>query len=310
MRFGSEPIRFGNPSYPNPIPDPSIIQDPSYGPSCIQVNITALRNPPGGQPGKGSPITIPPPPVTNQSEDCLFLDIYAPATALRSNARKLPVVVWFYGGAYAFGSKLQFSPELYSGQGLIEASNGGMIFVVGNYRLGAYGWLAGSYMEQNGLPNAGLYDQRLILQWVQDYIDQVGGDKTAVSAWGESAGAGSIMHHLVQADGQQDPLFSKAVLQSPAFQWQWDRNGTMNDIYRSFSNLTGCGYEYNISCLRSANDNTLINANQKLFANVLQTGLFPLGPSVDGKWINKLAAVQFKQGQLPFHCPTSKFTPD
>lgn len=108
------------------------------------------------------------------------------------------------------------------------------ILVVGNYRLGAFGWLAGTYMEKAGLPNAGLYDQNLILQWVQKYIGSIGGDKNNVNAWGESAGAGSLLHHLIRADGTKDPLFKRAFLQSPAFEWQWDQNVTMNKYYQTF----------------------------------------------------------------------------
>ena len=256
---------------------------------------------PKQSPDLGTPIATPPSPDIEMSEDCLFLDIYVPASALQAGSRKLPVVVWFYGGAYAFGSKLNFGPnitEFYSGQGLIEQNP--MIFVTGNYRLGAFGWLAGSYMEDKevGLPNAGLHDQRLLLQWVQDWIEQVGGNKSAVSAWGESAGAGSIMHHLIQKGGKQDPLFTKAMLQSPAFQWQWDRTSTLDKVYQTFSNLSGCGFTKNMSCLQAASIEKLVQANHDLFLDVKNTGLFPVGSSVDGIWIENLPAVAFFQREF------------
>ena len=71
-------------------------------------------------------------------------------------------------------------------------------------------------MDQQGLPNTGFYGQRAVLQWVQNYISLVGGSPAQVSAWSESAGVGSIMLQLVTFGGTQDPLFSKAVMQSPA----------------------------------------------------------------------------------------------
>ena len=242
-----------------------------------------------------------------QSEDCLFLDIYVPKSVLDGRVKSVPVVVWLYGGAYAFGSKTPYGNKwpFYSGQSLIETSDnpwwpigGEMIFVAGNYRMGAFGWLAGHYMEQAGLPNAGLYDQRLMLDFVRTYIARVGGNPQAVSAWGESAGAGSIMHHITAFKGQQDPLFKTALLQSPAFQWQWNRqpDGGLDAVYRTFSNLTGCGYTLNMSCLQSASLDSLVNANQDLFKTFHLRGLFPVGPALDGKWVDKLPAAQIAQG--------------
>ena len=213
------------------------------------------------------------------------------------------MVVWFFGGAYAFGSKLPYGTRwpFYTGQALLESSNNNVIYVAGNYRLGAFGWLAGTYMEEEGLPNAGLYDQRLLLQWVQKYISKVNGNPSDVSAWGESAGAGSILHHLVQKRWQ-DPLFSKALLQSPAFEWQWDREGTLNEVYKNFSSLASCGRTFNISCLRNASTEMLKEANQALFKSVPQTGLFPLGPSVDRALIEELPAISFANGLFNLSC--------
>ncbi len=84
--------------------------------------------------------------------------------------------------------------------GLIKASEAGggngTIFVAINYRLGAFGWLAGSEIASDGNANAGLLDQRLAFEWVQKYICLFGGDPRRITVMGESAGAGSIMHHI------------------------------------------------------------------------------------------------------------------
>lgn len=238
-------------------------------------------------------------------EDCLFLDIYVPLSVLNGKTR-VPVVVWFYGGAYAFDSKNEFDISqlpLYSGQGLLTVTSEPLIFVAGNYRLGAFGWLAGSYMEKEALPNAGLHDQRKILEFIQNYIDRVNGDSMAVSAWGESAGAGSILHHLVSMDGKQDPLFSRAILQSPAFGWHWDRSGSLNDTYTKFAGFVDC-HGGDLRCLQSANQATLENANQMMFQSTSAClGVFPVGPSLDGHMIKTLPAVALSTGRWRIFAP-------
>lgn len=149
-------------------------------------------------------------------------------------------------------------------------------------------------MEQTGLPNAGIYDQRAALQWIQDYIGLVGGDKSQVSAWGESAGAGSILHHLTAFGGTQDPLFSKAVMQSPAFQLMFDRKGTLEDTFQNFTALAGCAGK-GVECLRAAPAAMLQSANTAL--NIAgPPGGFAVGPAADGKWIRQLGVLEYASG--------------
>jgi carboxylesterase type B len=237
------------------------------------------------------------------SEDCLFLDLYVPDAALHSATANTPVVVWIHGGAFLFGSKNHFGPgtPFYTGEGMIEAAAGfqqNVIWVAGNYRLGAFGWLAGPSVEAAGKPNAGLYDQRLLLQWVQDFIGRVGGDKAQVSVWGQSAGAGSIVHHLVQAKGARDPLFKTALMQSPAFQWQWDRsrNGTLDSIYHSFAGYANCTAGDIMACLRGASTADLSQAAQQQYDLSHSLGLFPFGPAIDDVWLSDLPSEAFAKG--------------
>ncbi|KAI4188986.1 MAG: hypothetical protein LQ346_005193 [Caloplaca aetnensis] len=307
IRFAAPPV--GNLRWAKPAPPPqqSGVQDGSYGPICVQAPLPGLQL---TGPGADSPIGeafnkylggIPVPSFKEASEDCLFLDVYVPAKAVENPSLRLPVISWFYGGAYTFGAKDQVEPvlPLYDGTGLLQQSGGNVIFVVSNYRVGAYGFLAGNTMEKEGLPNAGLYDQRAALQWIQDYIGLLGGDKTQVSAWGQSAGAGSIMHQLVAFGGTQDPLFSRAVLQSPGFSLLFDRKGKLEQAFERFASLAGCSGQ-GVSCLRAASAETLDKANTALNTQ----GDFTLGPSADGNMIRQLATLELASGHYT-RLPTS-----
>ena len=151
-------------------------------------------------------------------------------------------------------------------------------------------------MEKEGHPNVGLYDQRAAFQWIQDYIDLLGGDPNQVSAWGESAGAGSIMHHLVAFGGTEDPLFTKAILQSPAFEFQFDRKGLLEQTFQNFSALAGCTGQ-GVACLRTASAETLATANTAL-CEAAPDGTFAVGPAADGDMIRQLAVLEFASGMF------------
>jgi hypothetical protein len=115
-------------------------------------------------------------------------------------------------------------------------------------------------MEKEGLPNAGLHDQRAVFQWVQDYIYLLRGDPSNVSAWGESAGGGSIFTHLVAGRGTIDPLFHRAIAMSPGFLPFVDGTGAAEMNFQVFAAAVGCGGQ-GVECLRQADVSTLIHAN-------------------------------------------------
>ncbi|GME50176.1 putative lipase 2 [Neofusicoccum parvum] len=287
---------------PQPPANNDTIQDGSYGPICVQAPIEGLNL---LGPGNNAPIGgainqflggIPVPIFEGGSEDCLFLDLFVPGDAVRDpNSQSLPVIVWIYGGAYVFGSKDALDLiGFYSGTGLIQQTGGKVIYVAGNYRLGTYGFLAGETMENDGLPNAGFWDQRAVFQWVQDYISLVGGDKTNVNAWGESAGAGSILHHLTAQGGTLDPLFTRAVVQSPAFQIMWDRKGGLERLFQNFTSLAGCDGQ-GLDCLRAADPATLDTANEA-FIRSAPLSAFNIGPAADGDYVRQLPMLEFASG--------------
>lgn len=112
------------------------------------------------------------------SEDCLSLNLYAPATG-----RKMPVVVWVHGGGMTGGSGKGMNGHAF-------ADHDSIITITINYRLGALGFLyMGDVPGYETAPNNGLLDLVMALQWIQENIRAFGGDPAQVTVMGESAGA-------------------------------------------------------------------------------------------------------------------------
>ena len=104
------------------------------------------------------------------------------------------------------------------------------------------------------------------------------------------------MHQLVAFGGTQDPLFSKAVIQSPAFGPKFDRKGSIEDNFQNFTELAGCSGQ-GVACLRAASAETLHSANTALIQQV-PSGIRALGPAADGTLIRQLAVLEFASGMF------------
>lgn len=121
-----------------------------------------------------------------QSENCLNLNLYRQKT--RNSGDNLPVLVHFHGGAFNFGPGV----ASWDVSHLTAWSAEPMIAISFNYRVGALGFLPSKLMAEEGLLNAGLKDQELLLEWVQENIAAFGGDPDNVTIMGSSAGAHSV----------------------------------------------------------------------------------------------------------------------
>lgn len=185
---------------------------------------------------------------------------------------------------------------MYDGNPIVKSSNGSVIVVSANYRLGGFGFLAGTTVEEEGVPNAGFWDQRAALRWIQKHISLVGGDPNEVSVWGESAGGGSILHHLVAFGGTQPSLFKRAIIQSPGADSQFDRTGHLEKQFQDFASLAGCKGQ-GITCLRSKDTKTLKKASDQIVVSS-PTGQYGWGPAVDGIFSRQLPGLELTQGQF------------
>lgn len=88
-----------------------------------------------------------------------------------------------------------------SGDSIVHHAKGNMIYVAIQYRLGAFGFLGGSAVAENGTSNAGLLDQRLAIDWVKKYIHHFGGDPDKITITGGSAGGSSVTLQMILQGG-------------------------------------------------------------------------------------------------------------
>ena len=228
-----------------------------------------------------------------RDEDCLYLNVWAP---LKTRPDQIfPVMLWLYGGAFMHGAA---SKQEYIGNRLAER---GVIVVSCNYRLGALGFLVS--LNDGLFGNYGLHDQKMAMQWVQDHIQNFGGDINRVTLFGESAGAMSIGLHLLDQQllrqlhqrkarfnssnyilgGRYNmmssggrKLFHSVILQSNPLGYKYRTVAVANFIGSAFKEQLDCE---DLRCLQSESADELMHVQDTLMAVPRSMGdFFTWGP--------------------------------
>ena len=217
------------------------------------------------------------------SEDCLTLNIWAPA-----DARKAPVFFWIHGGSLSGGGSKE---SLYDGTRLAAR---GIVVVTINYRLGVLGYLAHPQLSRESplqiSGNYGLLDQVQALKWVQQNIEAFGGDPANVTIAGESAGGLSVMYLLASPAARG--LFSKAIAQSSymvSMPELRDRKFGETPAELIGARLVTTLGATNIGALRKMDAQTLVD-------NAAVARYLPLG-TVDGKVLPHQLVETFDKGE-------------
>ena len=233
-----------------------------YGPSCPQA---ATADPAG---------------KASTNEDCLLLNVFAPAGKASA---KLPVMVWIHGGGWGEGYS---DARQYDPSALVK--EGGIVVVSVNYRLGTLGLLATKSLDDaNGEPSGNylIRDHLAALKWVQKNIAAFGGDPKNVTVAGESAGANSTL--ALVASPLSKGLFQKAIVQSGVDdahtlpRAKQEKNG--EELAESLGCAAGPGQ---VDCLRKLPVETFLK-NRKKLGITEDPKLFPIDPYVgyrDGKF--------------------------
>ena len=177
------------------------------------------------------------------SEDCLFLNVYVPADRHDDGGEPLPVLFWIHGGSNEYGEGGSYDPTPLVTQGHI-------IVVTINYRLGALGWLAHPLLD-DGSPNSsgnyGLTDQQFAMRWVNRNIAAFGGDPHKVTIAGESAGAIDSCSHL--ASPTAAGLFRGAIIESGCIVFQYPQAVLAAVSGGPFVEALGCT---TLACIQAA----------------------------------------------------------
>jgi len=219
----------------------------------------------------------------NMSEDCLYLNVWTPA---KSDDEKLPVMVFFYGGGFA---NVAGSMPVYNGTTLAEK---GVIVVTPNYRLGALGFLAHPELDAESMHNSsgnyGILDQIAALEWVQRNIGSFGGDPSRVTIFGQSAGAESVLIHLISPESKG--LYQQAIVQSGPF---WANGAIINATHSKanaeqfgewFAQNLGYSGPDAIEQMRNISPEDLINATPWSPSSFWTTHTVMFEPTIDG-WL-------------------------
>jgi para-nitrobenzyl esterase len=282
IRYAAPPVgnlRWSAPQPPISPAGPTVAAVP--GPACPQAGSTA---------------TLP------QSEDCLFLNVYVPATA-QPNAN-LPVMLWIHGGALVSGTGAQYDPSA-------MAAENNIIVVTINYRLGALGWLVepgllaqtpSAFENIGDGGNYGLMDQQFAMQWTQRNIARFGGDPRKVTIAGESAGGLSVSSNLASITTAPG-LFRHAIIESGAYMLHDLPSEAVYEALfaANFAAALDCTQPNDASCLRAASVTAILNAQAEVF------GSFGISPDFGTKILPRSLEQAFATGEF-IHVPVLQGT--
>ncbi|XP_075137791.1 cholinesterase-like [Leptodactylus fuscus] len=187
-----------------------------------------------------------------KSEDCLNLNVWVP----QPMSKPAHVMVFIHGGGFISGSSC-----LYTYDGSVLAASEEVIVVSMNYRVGALGFLA--FPGNTKAPgNAGLFDQRLALQWVHENIAAFGGNPDSITIFGHSAGAASLGYHVMSPGSHS--YFNRAILQSgaPTANWAFNSPERSRKMSIQLAKLLNCPTEdedASIACLQRADAKDIVD---------------------------------------------------
>ncbi|XP_067257889.1 neuroligin-2a isoform X2 [Chanodichthys erythropterus] len=223
--------------------------------------------------------------IQNQSEDCLYLNIYVPTEDDIRDRRKKPVMMFIHGGSYMEGTGNMFDAS-------VLAAYGNVIVVTMNYRLGVLGFL--STGDQSAKGNYGLLDQIQALRWLNENIGHFGGDPERITIFGSGAGASCV--NLLILSHHSEGLFQRAIAQSGSAISSWSISYQPLKYTKILARKVGCTYGETadlVDCLRRKNFRELVDQD-------IQPARYHIafGPVMDGDVVPDDPEILMQQGEF------------
>ncbi len=212
---------------------------------------------------------------TQHSEDCLYLNIWAP-----EGKGPFPVFVWIHGGGFTGGHSFEAT---YDGTGFARE---GVICISVGYRLGVFGFLDLEPVlgpKYAGSSNNAVRDLIAALEWIQQNVASFGGDPARVTIGGESAGA--KLSDILLGVPSAEPLFHQVISESGGAERVWPKV-LATPIGKGFADAWTEATGQPAAAMLTAPAERLIPVQKEFMDHWPQH--FPLRPEIDGKLIAKL----------------------
>jgi len=268
--FAQPPVGDRRWKEPQPVKNwQGVRQADKFGPRCMQAPIF-------GDMGFRS---------NGMSEDCLYLNVWTPAT---TGKERLPVLVYFYGGGFVAGDG---SEPRYDGESMAAK---GMVAITVNYRLGVFGFLAHPELTKesphHASGNYALLDQSAALGWVRQNVAAFGGDPQRVTIAGESAGSASVSAQMVSPLSKD--LIAGAIGESGSI------IATLPPVPLSQAEQTGEKFAAELGATSLAALRAM--STQQVFAAATKGGFASIGRfpiTLDGYFFSEAPAATFAAGR-------------
>ena len=220
--------------------------------------------------------------VERFSEDCLYLNIWSPA----ADGGKRAVLFYIHGGSFVEGAG---SDQEYDGAKLV--SEGDIVLVTINYRMGTLGFMDFSFLGDEFTANCGLWDIIAALKWVKENIGAFGGDPDNVTVCGQSAGASCIC--ILSGASEAQKYFTKAIMMSAAPTLVHSKALAQKAAYGflEYMRISDPGSLMSVSAMELA-------ANQEEFAQKSGLGSTTFAPCIDGELVTEYPISAAQSGEM------------